>query len=92
MKTKAILDAETVSGAWLRDVLDMSAELKDAAIACQHNGVRIEDLACEHYNCAEAEIVGGNLQIGNGGEWDGMKAQSGESVQAFLFWMEVQNG
>ena len=72
--------------------LDMSSELAEAAIACQHNGVRIEDLAQEHYNCSEASIVSGHLQIGNGGEWDGMTAQSGESVQAFLFWLEVQNG
>ena len=72
--------------------LDMSAELAEAAIACHHNGVRIEDLAQEHYNCSEASIVSGRLQIGNGGEWDGMTAQSGESVQAFLFWLEVQNG
>jgi hypothetical protein len=72
--------------------LDMSSELAEAAIACQHNGVRIEDLAQEHYNCSEASIVSGHLQIGNGGEWDGMRLPSGESVQSFLFWLEVQNG
>ena len=73
-------------------VLDMSAELAEAATQSLQNGVRIEDLAQEHYNCSEAAIVSGHLQIGNGGEWDGMTAQSGESVQAFLFWLEIQNG
>lgn len=72
--------------------LDMSSELADAATQSLQNGVRIEDLAQEHYNCSEASIVSGHLQIGNGGEWDGMRLPSGESVQSFLFWMEVQNG
>tara|TARA_R110002111_G_scaffold192884_1_gene258941 strand:+ start:551 stop:766 length:216 start_codon:yes stop_codon:yes gene_type:complete len=68
------------------NTIDQQEELQAAAEGCAHNGVRIEDLACEHYNCKEAEIIGGVLHIGQGG---GMTAKGGESVQAFLFWLEI---
>jgi len=68
------------------DTIDRKEELKAAAEDCAHNGVRIEDLACEFWNCTESAIIGGVLHTGQGG---GMTARDGESVSAFLFWMEI---
>ena len=69
--------------------IDQKEELQAAAEDCAQNGVQILDLAKEFWNCTEAEIIGGVLHTGQGGEWDGMTGRGGESVQAFLFWLEI---